>query len=75
MPTYELIDRKTPADIQPGDCIIDNDRFWRVVENYKILGYPAGGKRLLIVTTPRGDNNGVKTIETEHRVDVYHQKD
>lgn len=72
MPTFELIGTKEPHSLVAGNCIIHNDSFWKVIDNYKILGVPSTSKRLLIVMPAHlHDGNGVQAIELNVRTDAY----
>lgn len=78
MPSYELIDRKSPVNLVPGNHIIHQDAFWRVIENYSVLGYPSHTRRMLmIVPQSHLEPRGFKFLEitTEQKIDAYVRKD
>lgn len=49
MPSFEFIADKQPHALKKDDMIMHEDRFWRVVENYNVLGYPAHTRRMLVI--------------------------
>jgi hypothetical protein len=78
MPNYELIDRKSPVNLVPGNHIIHQDRWWRVVENYNVLGYPRQCRRMLMIVPDHlNEPNAFVFLEitTEHKIDAYNRKD
>lgn len=78
MPSYEFLDNKSPVNLVPGNHIMHQDAFWRVVENYRLLGYPAHcGRMLMIVPEAHINPTGFKFLEitTEHKIAAYTRKD
>lgn len=77
MPSFELIDRKSPVNLVPGNHIIVNGDFWRVIENYRLLGHPEAGRRMLVIVHHTHLNPvGYKFHEIEdHKIDAYNRKD
>ncbi len=74
MPSFEFIEEKRPHELIKDDHLMHNDRFWRVVENYNVLGYPPAARRMLMIvpeqmTSPRGYK--FLEIDTEHRIAAY----
>lgn len=49
MPKFELIEDKKPHQLVADDHIMHQDRFWRVIENHSILGYPTHTRRMLMI--------------------------
>ena len=72
MPKFELIESKKPHELVTGDHIIMQDRFWRVEENYAVLGFPSNRMLMLMphqIITPRGFR--FLEITTESRIEAY----
>lgn len=76
--SYEFLDDKSPVNLVPGNHIIHQDKFWRVVENYSVLGYPAQCRRMLMIVPEAHLNpTGFVFLEitTEHKIAAYTRKD
>lgn len=75
MPKFELIENKKPHHLVTSDHIMHQDRFWRVIENYSVLGYPAQCRRMLMIVPEQFTEpiRGFKFLEitTESRIDAY----
>lgn len=77
MPTFEYIEDRPPNKLVKDDMIMHDNAFWRVIENYQILGHPANGQRLVIITPHHlRPGSGVKALQLpEHRVPTYMRTD
>lgn len=76
MPTFEHIEDKKPHELIIGDHIIYQDRFWRVVGNYTVLGYPEYTRRMLMIVPELHLNpRGFKFLEitSESRIAAYNR--
>lgn len=75
MPSFEFLDDKQPHKLDEGDMIMHQDRFWRVVKNYSILGYPTHTRRMLMILPHQFEptKNGYKFLEitSESRIAAY----
>lgn len=74
MPKFEFIENKKPHELVTDDHIMHEDRFWRVIENYSVLGYPPQCRRMLMILPHQLTNTrGFKFLEitTESRIDAY----
>lgn len=75
MPKFELIEDKRPHHLLTDDHIIYQDKFWRVIENYSILGYPEHMRRMLLIVPElmKDPVRGFKFLEitTESRIAAY----
>lgn len=59
MSNFELLDTKVAArDLAPGDHVILEDRLWRIVKNYPVIG--GAGRMLMLAFHTHVDPRGYK---------------
>lgn len=77
MHNFEFIEDRPPHKLVKDDMIVHDDVFWRVIENYPILGYPSNGQRLIIIKPHQlNETAGVKALQLpEKRVPVYRKNE
>lgn len=74
MPQFEFTEQKKPHELLPEDHIIHKDRFYRIVKNYSVLGYPAQTRRMLMIVPEQflsPTSFQFLEITTESRIAAY----
>lgn len=75
MPNFEYLEDKQSHHLEKDDMILHQDKFWRIVENYNVLGYPPHTRRMLVILPHQFEltpYSGFKFLEIgEGRIPAY----